>query len=639
MEELKARIDKLSAPKKQIFIAQLKALLQKTDNAPPPNSGTQLQAYLLARVEVATSQIKARLKEKLPDYMIPQRFVILPEFPRLPNGKVDLKALKKISPPASSEENNYQAARTAIEAKLVDIWQEVLKLPKIGIQDNFFEIGGDSILSIQIVAKARQMGIKLEANQIFESQSIAELALFAQTITDSDIISERVEGIFELHPIQHWFFDTHRRAPQHWNQALLLRPSPALEMNAIEKAFHFIMEKHDLLRARFNYSEEKGQGMIPADIEESTFRVHQVASPKEGEQILATYQQSLDLNKGALFQGHYFQSEQSFLVLFAHHLVVDMVSWQIILKDLDEAYQLILNQETLPKIQKTSSYPAWTSYLNELAQSEEILAQKDFWQSQLVHPDQQVFPAKAQSDYEFYSFELESPLSEEILKQVPQKYAIKMDEFLLGVFMNAYFKVFEQDQVRLGLEKHGRDLYSDKFDFSETVGWFTSFFPLKLQLDRSVKDAYGLKSIKEQLRQIPQAGLSFGLLRYLSQSIEWSGHCEVIFNYLGQVMSSQLSALGAAEMYFEGARHPQSENYHRLELNVRHQDQRFIFIFSYDPQQINADQINQLARQIEFYSQELKEFCIRGEDAGYSPSDFPDAGLSQDDLDNLMDLL
>ncbi|MEO1654230.1 MAG: condensation domain-containing protein, partial [Bacteroidota bacterium] len=410
-------------------------------------------------------------------------------------------------------------------------------------------------------------------------------------------------------------------------------------MHSLDKALKYVYEKHDLLRARFVKNQGQWEGTISPEMDQNLLQIVRVSSREERDQKGLEIQSQLDLAEGPLFQALYFKSSEPSLLLFAHHLVVDMVSWSIILKDLDEAYELYHRQKKLPLLRKTSAYPVWTNHLAQLGQAEKVKSEKSYWQTQVGHLPPASTEARPESAYELLSFHLDAVLSQEILRELPQKYSIKTDEFLLAALANAYDKVFTQSKLTIGLEKHGRDVLAEDFDFSETVGWFTSYFPLRLELEVQDKDPFALKAIKEQVRQIPNAGLAYGLLRYLGGNSDLVAQPEIIFNYLGQSIVQELPALGSYEMYFKGARDPRSENYHSLELNVIFQEESFVFYLSFDTQKLAREKIELLSQTIIQYCQELKEFCLSGEDAGYSPSDFPEAGLSQDDLDNLLELL
>src|SRR5215203_385185 len=221
MSDFQERIKHLSAPQKLLLARRISAE-NRTKTSGQSGSNQSIVAYLVADEPIKTNDLRESLKNKLPEYMIPSKFVQLDELPRLPNGKIDVNSLKlPVEEESSFSKKGVSAKKTEVEIQLVEIWEEVLGFHPIEVHDNFFEIGGDSILSVQIVAKARQKGIFLAPNQIFEHQTISELALFANT--ENNNISEEtiVRDVPLLPTIQHWFFEEHQNTSDHCNQAII----------------------------------------------------------------------------------------------------------------------------------------------------------------------------------------------------------------------------------------------------------------------------------------------------------------------------------------------------------------------------------------------------------------------------------
>ena len=256
----------------------------------------------------ATNDLRERLKDKLPEYMIPAKFVQLGELPRLPNGKIDVNSLKLPVEDASSFfKTGASVPQTEAELQLVEIWEEVLGFRPIGVHDNFFEIGGDSILSIQIVTKARQKGIFLAPNQIFEHQTISELALFAKT-ENKNIVEEKIVGNVSLLPIQHWFFEEHKNAPHHWNQAIMFSVPENLNPDVVQKGIEYLINYHDALRLGFENTEEGWNAFVakPAEVNAFTWidltDSSQLQIDATIEEKAIELQTNQDLSKAGLFQ-------------------------------------------------------------------------------------------------------------------------------------------------------------------------------------------------------------------------------------------------------------------------------------------------------------------------------------------------
>ncbi|MBD6621245.1 hypothetical protein FNW02_37535, partial [Komarekiella sp. 'clone 1'] len=199
---------------------------------------------------LSSTELRSHLQRKLPDYMIPGTFVILESIPLTANGKVDKKALS--APDGILRESKYIAPRTEIEKILTKIWQELLILEKVSIHDNFFEIGGDSILSIQVVSRAKNLGIQITPKQIFQNQTITELAKVANTTDNVSAKQGLVTGIAPLTPIQHWFFAQKTQQSHHFNQSVLLEIPKNIKAEFLKKAVEQLLEHHDALRLRFS---------------------------------------------------------------------------------------------------------------------------------------------------------------------------------------------------------------------------------------------------------------------------------------------------------------------------------------------------------------------------------------------------
>ena len=364
MSVFQERIKKLSSQQKFLLARQIGA--GHTTKTSGQNSSTQnIVAYLVADEPIETNDLREGLKDKLPEYMIPAKFVQLGELPRLPNGKIDVNSLKLPVEDASSFfKTGASVPQTEAELQLVEIWEEVLGFHPIGVHDNFFEIGGDSILSIQIVTKARQKGIFLAPNQIFEHQTISELALFAKT-ENKNIVEEKIVGNVSLLPIQHWFFEEHKNAPHHWNQAIMFSVPENLNPDVVQKGIEYLINYHDALRLGFEKTEEGWNAFVarPAEVNAFTWigltDSSQLQIDATIEEKAIELQTNQDLSKAGLFQTLFIkcgQGNKNKLLLIAHHLVVDTISWQILVSDLESICPQLSRDEEIALLSKTTSY-------------------------------------------------------------------------------------------------------------------------------------------------------------------------------------------------------------------------------------------------------------------------------------------
>ncbi|NET52034.1 MAG: non-ribosomal peptide synthetase, partial [Merismopedia sp. SIO2A8] len=278
-------------------------------------------------------------------------------------------------------ETTYVAPRTPVEEELANIWSQVLGIERVGIHDNFLELGGDSIQSIQVVAKVNQVGIQLTSNQLFEYPTIAELATVVGINPALQAQQEPIIGSVPLTPIQKWFFEQNLEEPHHWNQAVLLEVRPGQDPALLEQAFEQLLIQHDVLRLRFEQKQgiwqQSNQG-LGETVSFSQFDLSQIAELEQAsaiERIATELQSSLNLCEGPLMKVAFFKTGEqkpSRLLLIVHHLVVDGVSFRIMLEDFQTVYQQLTFGEAIFLPPKTTSFQQWSGLMTEYANSQEL---------------------------------------------------------------------------------------------------------------------------------------------------------------------------------------------------------------------------------------------------------------------------
>jgi non-ribosomal peptide synthase protein (TIGR01720 family) len=646
MNDFLDRINRLSRQQKLLLARQIGADNRAKTGA--QNSSTQnIAAYLVADEPIETNDLREGLKDKLPEYMIPYKFIQLEELPRLPNGKIDFNSLKlPVEEDSSFSKTGVSAPKTKVEIQLVEIWEEVLGFRPIGVHDNFFEIGGDSILSIQIVSKARQKGIFLPPNQIFEHQTISELVLFAST-ENKNISEETIVGNVPLLPIQHWFFEEHKNAPGHWNQAMMFDVPENLNTDILQKSIEYLIEHHDALRLRFEKTEGTWNAFVAEYAEVNTFTLIDLtgSSPIEIDSAIETksieLQTNQDLSKSGLFQTLFFKSgqgNQNKMLLIAHHLLVDYISWQILVSDLESIYGQLSREEQIALSLKTTSYPKWGNHLIQLANSGEFDDEIEFWKEQ-IHSEKIRIDIDSDLPIDEKSIktlvlEIDSAAMENLIRNSNEAYHTKTEELLIAALMLGFEKWANIKSLCLGLEKHGRKY--NNIDLTNTVGWFTTYFPVSLQIEDDTNFKSSIISIKEKLRSIPNEGIGFGVLRYLKKLDGLTQKPSVIFNFLGNQKSFDSNVFGKGKFISKGARSPESERHHLLEINAFIEEGRLNVKFSFSEKFHKPETIQYLINLFEYALRDLIEHCSSRETSQHSPSDFPEANLSQDDFDTLL---
>ncbi|HEU0088064.1 MAG TPA: amino acid adenylation domain-containing protein [Pseudonocardiaceae bacterium] len=514
-----------------------------------------LVAYLIAAPECAVphpTDLREFLLQTLPDYMVPSAFVTLDELPLSPNGKVDRRALPAPDT-RSAPQSRHVEPSSPVEQVLVEIWGDVLGLDRVGVQDNFFELGGDSILSIQVVSRARKAGLLFTTKDLFRSQTIAALAPVVTAGELGDAGREPVVGPVPLIPIQHWFFQTHPVNPHHFNQSVLVELTDELDERCLERALQALVVHHDALRMRFEQVEgqwhqhnapvQPGPGLQRCDLS----GVDAAQQPTMMEKIADEVHASFDLERPALLKVVLFNlgaGQRPYLCLVAHHLVVDGVSWRILLDDLETAYQQAARGEAIDLGRKTTSFRDWAVQLCDYLANGGLDHELDHWASALDGSELPLDGAQPQrgTPARVVPVLLNVEETDALLRGAPAAYRTRINDVLLTALAWALSRWTGRGRVSIDLEGHGREEILEGVDLSHTVGWFTTIFPVALDIAASDEPNWRdlVKSVRRQLRTIPGNGFGYGALRYLGSpearerlSAYGSGS-QISFNYLGQ---------------------------------------------------------------------------------------------------------
>ncbi|MGE8151751.1 non-ribosomal peptide synthetase [Pseudomonas vancouverensis] len=621
-------------------------------------SGKQLVAYLVtdvaehnqAQQNDLREALKAHLKSLLPDYMVPAHLILLNSMPLTANGKLDRRALP--APDPEQNRQQYVAPSNELELALAQIWCEVLNVEQVGLNDNFFELGGDSILSIQVVSRARQQGIHFSPRELFQHQTVQTLAAVATRTEQVRAEQGLLSGQSHLTPIQHWFFDTEMPRRHHWNQALLLQPSVTLEPHRLEQALLAVIEQHDALRLRFSQADGRWQARYqPVDDSAVLWQVR-VDSMDKCAALFADAQRSLYLDEGPLMRVLLVDGPQGQQRLFIaiHHLVVDGVSWRVLLDDLQTLYRQLDAQQSIKLPAKTSAFRDWTARLQAYASSESLREELGWWQAQLAGPNGELpcdRPDGGQQNRhaQTLSVRLDSERTRQLLQQAPSAYRTQVNDLLLTALARVLCRWSGHDSALIQLEGHGRESLFDEIDLTRTVGWFTSAYPLRLtpvNIEEAAGQGASIKAIKEQLRAVPHKGLGYGVLRYLADeqsraTLQSLPQAAITFNYLGQFDQS----FGSDALFHPldeatGAAHDAHAPLpNALSVDSQVYGGELVLRWTFSAERYDALTIGELADAYLGELQSLIEHCLRPDAGGLTPSDFPLAKLNQAQLDAL----
>ncbi|AVD82427.1 non-ribosomal peptide synthetase [Pseudomonas sp. SWI6] len=592
--------------------------------------------------------IRIGLQEQLPDYMVPTQVLLLAQLPLSPNGKLDRKALPR--PDTRQLQHDHVAPRTALEQQIAGIWQDVLKREQVGITDNFFELGGDSIMSIQVVSRARQGGLLFTPKDLFQHQTVQGLASVARRGEACAVVDQGpVHGPLGLLPIQSDFFAQAIPARHHWNQALLLQPKQALQAGALRQALGAIVNHHDALRSRFVAQDGRWQAQIaePSACADDLLWCREGLSVEQLGEVNSQAQASLNLAQGPMLRAVLatLNDGSQRLLLAIHHLVVDGVSWRILLEDLQQAYTQLIQGRSPQLPAKTSSLQTWAERLHALAQAPAMQETLGYWTDLLSDVPLDLPCDRPQGSVQsrhrqVVRSRLDREGTRQLLQQAPAAYRTQVNDLLLTALARTLRGWTGQSDVLIQLEGHGReDLFND-VDLSRTVGWFTSLFPLRLTAHEDLGTC--LKGIKEQLRGVPAKGLGFGVLRYLGAQpgcdvLATLPQPRVTFNYLGQFDASfDADALLLPARESAGAELSEDAPLGNwLEVEGQVYDGELEMRWTFSGEQFDTATIDRVAADFDRQLRAVVEHCCQPEVMGLTPSDFPLANIDQAQLDAL----
>ncbi|NOU50976.1 amino acid adenylation domain-containing protein [Pseudoalteromonas sp. JBTF-M23] len=648
------------------YCAQAVVIADQNDD-----SQTQLLAYVAAD-EQQLNELKTTLSQRLPSYMVPTQWHSVEQLPRLANGKIDRKSLAqdaaqrstKTALTAHQPATALSAEHLLIETQLLEIWQSLLNSPHISVEDDFFSVGGDSILGLQVIAQARKKDINIKPQQLFEYKTIRKLAehlvqanipkaqqillaivrelLNNQNIQAHDdffavggdsilslqlVAKARKEGIqllpkdifthktiaqliahlplvnqpatvqtnektplseqpFPLTPIQHWFFEQPLTNPHYWNQSVVLNIHSDLDFAALQQACAQVLKTHAALRMSFNNQDGTWQQQYNPYQQTWLSNVVQQTEQAACEDTFKTYQSQFNLSDAPLVRFVHFKAD-NVLLCTAHHLVVDAVSWQVIIDDLQTSYSAASQGKpsALPDVH--CEFAQWQRYLSELANDSAIQAQQAYWQSQLTPSP--IFDEPVDNlyqDAQTMVTSLDSTMTAQLLNNANFAYNTNTQELLLCALTRTLTSHWQLPELTIELEGHGREAnllaQHEEQDVSRTVAWFTTRFAQKFSVTNCLER--DIIATKEQLRFIPNKGIGYGLLRYMQaqNSALVTGYSNLVsFNFLGS-RNSDIKALFSLETGLVPAtRDPKNRRAHLLDINILVQNQQLHIHWSY----------------------------------------------------------
>lgn len=606
--------------------------------------GKYLIAYIVQKTEISIDKLKDYLSRYLPDYMVPLYFIKLDEIPLTSNGKVNRESLPQ---PQSEivEKQNYISYGNISEEKLVNIICEILKIKEVSLKHNFYHLGGDSIKAIQISSKLNQIGLKLRVKDILDHPIIEDMALYIE-IQDTDISQELCRGSIKPTPIVAWFLSQNFVKPEHYNQSILLKIKEDIDVRSLETMLNKLIKHHDSLR--INYSLETEVLYYNNDYLSKHYNVKEYdlsgfstcEQSNKMQSIGGQIKSSFDLENSILIKACLFNLGENGkrLLLTAHHLVIDGVSWRIILQDIDTMLKQIARGEDIQLPLKTHSFQKWAEMLKYYSENE-AYGELEYWKSAVE------WGFKFPTDYDLdeTSFRYSSSIDIEISEDITEKLMLGANkafntdtrDLLITALLKTISQFSRSKDIVIELEGHGREDILKEIDITSTVGWFTSLYPFKINIqDKDLSE--DIKHVKEELRKIPNNGIGFGILKYLSGFFTKEEKTYIRFNYLGDFSGNLDKEI--IEILNQQSGDDSCRLNHLtclLEINCYVIDKKLNVILKYCQDEFQEENINSFMNTFKDYIEGIIIYCCRKKTVDFTSSDFDTIDLSQDELDSI----
>lgn len=606
-----------------------------------------ISAYYLSNLQIDEEVLKSQLLNELPTYMIPAFFTKLDVFPLTSNGKVDKKALPL---PNLLKKDTYVPPRNDRDQMLINIYESTLGIEGVGIDDSFFRLGGDSIKSIQLISKINREGYQIKIKDIFEYPTIRDLSKILHNIKKTT--NSKMVGKIPLTPIQEYFFSNHIIHKNHFNQSIVISKEGFLDEKMVTEMFFKIQNTHDSLKTVYkNVNGIIQPEILSGDLPLSLLKFDCVGCENTEEYIKEKsniIQQGIDLGKGPMMKiGLFHLHKETRILIVIHHLAIDTVSWRILMEDMGMLYEQYMNKEKLEIISEETSYGLWAKKLKDYANSEEFSKQIDYWNSKpLIHPIKLDINNSEQSgvlDSRSISFSLSKETTHHLKTKVNNAFGTNINDILITGLCLGLNKTFKMQKIAIAMEGHGREDIFKELNLSRTTGWFTSLFPIFIDVEESNDLSDHIKNVKENLHKIPNKGIGYGILNFLTTPEKKDNNSttvlpEIFFNYLGQ-FGEDISNLPFKVSY---------ENMGDL-LNYNEKRQfklgftgiiikdRLEISATFSKKEFSDSVINNLIQNFNVSLNNIINFCLNKDDREYSPSDFTYKEISQNELDSLFD--
>lgn len=645
LAEIEAELAKLQGIKEVIVCA-----------GESPDGDKSLRAYFAADREIFAAEFREFLAGILPEYMIPSYFIQLDKIPLNPNGKVNTKALPE---PEGNVHTGitYRPPETDLQKTMVIVWQEVLRVDPIGLDDNYFSLGGDSIKAIQLVSRLQKYRLKLEISHLFQFPTIGELSAFVQSVTHQ-VSQEPVAGEVRLSPIQKWFFEKNNVERYHFNLSVMLQSSAEINTEILEKALKKLLEHHDVLRMVYRREEDDTIKQINRGSEAETIDIamFDLRGKSEYKKIILekadAIQRSVNINDGGILlkTGLFKTGAGDYLLLAFHHLVMDTVSLRIIAEDLELSYKQVQRNMAVELPLKTTSFKEWVEELYRYASMGKLLEELSYWKSvEETHTDtlprEKIADDNRNCNTHWLTFKLSKVYTGKLLKEVHKAYNTEINDILLSGLALALNQWAKLETAAIHLEGHGREEIIEEVDINRTVGWFTSLFPVVIEMRNTTDISRVIKHTKEILRAVPNKGIGYGILRYLTpadkkQGVTFKLKPEIGFNYLGRFDNNvRADIFNPADISPGNTISPEMEREYTLDVLGFIPDEELEMMIAYNKEEFAEENISILCQAYETSLKTIIDHCVAKEETEATASDYTSSDFDEAELDSIAEEL
>ncbi|MCW8060197.1 non-ribosomal peptide synthetase [Agrobacterium tumefaciens] len=626
-----------------------------------------LVAFVVARRGLeknGKSDVKQKLQDvidkTLPAHMRP-RIMVLADLPLQASGKTDRQKLSELAWNLDLvPQEDIVPPATPRERELAQIWEELLGRP-VGTNQNFFEVGGDSILAIQVAARARRRGIRFNSRDVFRHQTISELAAVSAANFHDEINNSDCVGSVTMTPIQTRFFHWNLPAANHFQQSIMVDVPAGFTLEFLKMWLTAVHQRHDALRQAFEAGQSGhyvhvedialASSITICDTDATADRID--ANGTRATEAINAVRNAIDIHQAPLLKAVFLTChnvEDRRLVLICHHLVIDAVSWRILLDDLRFAFEQWSADLKIDFGSKTTSVETWARSLGIYSSTETLLAEKTFWLEQLKPTGCRLRnipwnPVNTVHVELTWSTEETSAL----LNDCNLAYRTKTQELLLAAVVRSARTTFSYEEILLALEGHGRESshisaeIGTELDLSQTVGWFTSYYPLLIEDSSQVTEDEEIpqliRSVKNAWRRVPASGVGYDIFRHLCLDAEIAAaECvarpDILFNFFG-VLDESPATFKRLNDPSGGNPSIYSGQQHAIEINARVQDRKLTFDIAVDVSAFGQTKIDAFVEHLRLNVTEFGRHCRSRNFVANSPDDFDEVELEQSEIDDL----